>query len=612
MEKHIKKRLTQIIFAVVLLIIALVVTNLFELNFYIEVILFVMPYSVIGYKVLEKAIRNIFRGQIFDENFLMAIASLGAMILGEFTEAVAVMLFYQVGELFEKIAVGKSRRSISELMDIAPDFANKFIDGNWVEIDLDEVEIGDRLLVKVGQRIPVDGAVLSGNSSLNMTALTGESLPIDVGTGEKLISGSINICAPIEMVAESEYENSTVAKILELVENSSSKKSKAEQFIKKFARYYTPTVVILALIIGVIPPIFVGDWSGYLYRAIMFLVVSCPCALVISVPLSFFAGIGSASAKGVLIKGSNYMETLANANYFLMDKTGTITKGSFSVVKINSKKIEKEKFKQIVASIEQYSDHPIAKSIVKSFDVKLIESSCEEISGKGMMGVIENVKYYVGNAKLMSEIVKDFTPVNEIGTVIYLATESELLGELVVADTVKESSFVAMEWFGKNKYKTVMLTGDNEAVAKSVAVEVGIDEYHSELLPQDKVSYIDNLMNTKNPKDVIAFCGDGINDAPSLMRADIGIAMGGIGSGVAIESADIVLMKDDLSSIIKAKKIANKTMSIVKQNIIFSLAIKFGVLLLTTIGMGNIWYAVFADVGVTIIAVLNALRSFRN
>ncbi len=612
MERQIKSRILQIVVAVILLITALVVQSVMELNFYVKLALFILPYLAIGYKVLIKAVRNILHGQVFDENFLMAIASIGAMVLGEYSEAVAVMLFYQVGELFEKIAVGKSRRSISELMDIAPSVANRFNNGNWVEIDPEEVLIGDKLLVKVGQCIPVDGIIQRGNSTLDMSALTGESLPVDVVPNDKLISGSINLGAPIEMIAESEYENSTVAKILDLVENSSSKKSKAEQFIKKFSRYYTPTVVFLALAIAIIPSLFTSDWSGNLYKAMMFLVVSCPCALVISVPLSFFAGIGSASSKGVLIKGSNYMEILAKANVFLMDKTGTITKGSFKVVKINSKIMAEEKFMEILASVEQYSNHPIAKSIIESHKGRLVELTCEEISGKGMVGIYEKVKYYVGNAKLMEEIHPNFTAVETVGTVIYLATEKELLGEVIVSDTVKESSIVALDWFKEKKYKTVMLTGDNEAVANAVANEVGVAEYHSQLLPQDKVAYIDNLMNSKKAKDVIAFCGDGINDAPSLMRADIGIAMGGIGSGVAIESADIVLMKDDLSAIIKAKKIANKTMAIVKQNIIFSLAIKFGVLFLTTAGLGNIWYAIFADVGVTIIAVLNALRSFKN
>lgn len=604
-----KKTLIQIIVNVVILVTVAIIMHFVQMPDYAKIIVYTIFYLEVAYKVLWKAVKNISHGKVFDENFLMAIASIGAMIMGEFNEALAVILFYQVGELFEKVAVGKTRQSIADLMDIAPSFANVYCNGTWEEKELEEVVVGDSILVKMGERVPVDGVITKGDSSLETSALTGESMPRSVKEGDNILSGCVNIGNAFEMKAEKEYSDSTVSKILELVENSSSRKSKSEQFITKFAKYYTPAVVAVAVLIAIIPSLITKDWREWINRALIFLMVSCPCALVISVPLGFFAGIGSASKLGVLVKGSNYLEQLNKANIILMDKTGTITKGSFEIEKINTD-IDEEEFIKILASIERYSNHPIAKSINAFYKGDLYECEVEEISGKGLKSELNGSTYYVGNFDLIDDIDLQAEKVEDIGTVVYMAKDDKVIGYVIVNDTLKDDSAEAINSLKKLGCRIVMLTGDNEKVAKKIADEVGI-EYRAELLPQDKVGVLEEMISNKDKSTTIAFAGDGINDAPSLSRADVGIAMGGVGSEVAIEAADIVLMKDNLSAIVSAKKVAKKTMGIVKQNIMFALVVKFAIMILSAFGIGNMWIAVFADVVVSVIAILNSMRCLK-
>lgn len=604
-----KKTLILIIVNVIILVAVAIIMHFVQMPDYAKIIVYTIFYLEVAYKVLWKAVKNISHGKVFDENFLMAIASIGAMIMGEFNEALAVILFYQVGELFEKVAVGKTRQSIADLMDIAPSFANVYCNGTWEEKELEEVVVGDSILVKMGERVPVDGVITKGDSSLETSALTGESMPRSVKEGDNILSGCVNIGNAFEMKAEKEYSDSTVSKILELVENSSSRKSKSEQFITKFAKYYTPAVVAVAVLIAIIPSLITKDWREWINRALIFLMVSCPCALVISVPLGFFAGIGSASKLGVLVKGSNYLEQLNKANVILMDKTGTITKGSFEIEKINTD-IDKEEFIKILASIERYSNHPIAKSINAFYKGDLYECEVEEISGKGLKSELNGSAYYVGNFDLIDDIDLQAEQVEDIGTVVYMAKDDKVIGYVIVNDTLKDDSAEAINSLKKLGCRIVMLTGDNEKVAKKIADEVGI-EYRAELLPQDKVGVLEEMISNKDKSTTIAFAGDGINDAPSLSRADLGIAMGGVGSEVAIEAADIVLMKDNLGAIVSAKKVAKKTMGIVKQNIVFALVVKFAIMILSAFGIGNMWIAVFADVVVSVIAILNSMRCLK-
>lgn len=601
-----KKTLIRIISAIVLSFVVyfIPVDGIYRL------LLFIVPYLVIGYDVLWSALRNIFHGQIFDEKFLMAIATIGAFATGEYPEASAVMIFYQIGELFQGIAVGKSRKSIAALMDIRPDFANVIRDGNENNVSPEEVSIGETIIVRPGEKIPLDGEIIDGETSVNTAALTGESLPVDKRKGDKVISGTINLSGAIYIRTESTYGESTVSKILELVENSSEKKAKAENFITKFARYYTPAVVISAILLAVVPPLFAGEWSVWINRALIFLVVSCPCALVVSVPLSFFGGIGGASRDGILIKGANYLEVLSKVDTVAFDKTGTLTRGSFSVTAIHPSKISENELIDIAALAESYSTHPVGESIVAAHKGDIDKTrigSINELSGKGISAVIDGKNYYVGNGKLMKEVGAEYHECHLSGTIIHLSQEKEYLGHIVINDKVKEDSREAITELKKlGVSKTVMLTGDNKSVAEKVAGDTGVDEFYSGLLPAQKVECVEKLLS-----DVckLAFVGDGINDAPVLSRADVGIAMGALGSDAAIESADIVLMDDKPSKIPTAIKIARKTMRIVRENIWFSLIIKALILILTAVGFTNMWIAVFGDVGVLIIATLNAMRA---
>lgn len=606
MSRRHKKTLARIILAAVLLVAAHFVPD----NGWWKLAAFIVPYAVIGFDVLWSAFRNILRGQVFDEKFLMAIATVGAFVIGEYTEGCAVMLFYQVGELFQSIAVGKSRKSISALMDIRPDSATVLRDGAEEVVFPEEVQLGEILIVRPGEKIPLDGEIISGNTSVNVSALTGESVPLDKTVGDKVISGSINLTGVITVKTQSIFEESTVAKILELVENSTEKKAKVENFITRFARYYTPCVVIGALLLAVVPSLIFGEWQTWVERALIFLVVSCPCALVISVPLSFFGGIGGASREGVLIKGANYLEALSLVNTVVMDKTGTITKGIFCVSDIKANGISEEELLHVAAHAESFSTHPVARSIVeaygKSIDKSLI-SSVKEIAGKGIEASINGEIYYVGNASLMSEIGVNPNLASVLGTNVYVCRGNEYLGVITINDKTKEDSASAIrEMKRMGIKKTVMLTGDTEDVACAVAKEAGVDEFHANLLPQDKVERVEQLLESG---DNVAFVGDGINDAPVLARANIGIAMGALGSDAAIESADIVLMDDKLSKIPLAVKIARKTMRIVRQNIVFALAVKGAILVLGAFGIANMWTAVFGDVGVMVIAILNAMRA---
>ena len=583
-------------------------------------LLFLPAYFVIGWDVLWKAVRNIAHGQVFDENFLMALATVGAFCTGffgegEYPEAVFVMLFYQVGELFQSYAVGKSRKSISSLMDIRPDYANVERDGKLLQVDPEEVAVGDTITVKAGEKIPLDGVVLEGASMVNTSALTGESVPRQVQPGDDVISGCINQNGLLRVRVTKAFGESTVAKILDLVENSSSKKARAENFITKFARYYTPVVVICALALAVLPPLFLGDWVGWVQKALIFLVVSCPCALVISVPLSFFGGIGGASRQGILVKGGNYLEVLADTEMVVFDKTGTLTKGVFNVTAIHPDQYSESGLLELAALAESYSDHPISRSLKEAYG-KEIDSSrvgrVEELSGRGVRAQVDGKTVCAGNDKLMEEIGVSWHPCHRLGTTVHVAVEGQYIGHIVISDQVKPDSKEAIAALkAQGVKKTVMLTGDAKAVGESVAKDLGLDEVYTQLLPGDKVARVEALLSEKSPKGRLTFVGDGINDAPVLSRADIGIAMGALGSDAAIEAADIVLMDDKPSKIAKAMEISKRTLRIVRQNIVFALAVKLLVLILTPFGLSNMWEAVFADVGVTVIAILNASRALQ-
>ena len=624
MNKKQKKMLTRIVIAAAMLVALhfLPVTGLVRLALYLA------AYLVIGYDILRKAWKGILNGRVFDENFLMAIATVGAFALaiyeksGDYTEAISVMLFYQIGELFQSYAVGRSRKNISELMDIRPDYANIERDGKLEKVDPDEVEIGSTIIVQPGEKVPIDGVVLTGASSLNTSALTGESLPRDVKAGDEIISGCINMTGVLTIQTTKEFGESTVSKILELVEDSSSHKSRSEDFIAKFARVYTPAVCYGALALAVLPPLvrmlFMGlsaQWGEWIYRALTFLVISCPCALVISIPLSFFAGIGGASKEGILIKGSNYLETLSEVKTVVFDKTGTLTQGVFEVTGVHHNKMEEERLLEYAALAECASSHPISKSLQKAYGREIDRdrvSDIQELSGKGIRAKVDGHDVAVGNTKLMALLGVEYRDCHRVGTIIHMAIDGEYAGHIVISDVVKptaKEAIAALKHAGVEK--TVMLTGDAKRVADQVASELGVDRVCSELLPADKVKKVEELLADKGSKDKLAFVGDGINDAPVLTRADIGIAMGAMGSDAAIEAADVVLMDDDPMKIAKAIKISRKCIGIVYQNIIFALVVKFGCLALGALGIANMWAAIFADVGVMILAVLNAIRALR-
>ena len=607
--------LIRIIIAAVLI----VVFSLLPAEGYLRFGLFMIPYLVIGYDILKKAFKGILNKQVFDENFLMAVATVGAILLGDYSEGVAVMLFYQIGELFQSYAVGKSRRNISELMDIRPDYANIEKDGALEQVDPDEVEIGTIIVVQPGEKVPIDGVITEGTSTLNTSALTGESFPRDAKAGDEVISGCINMTGLLKIRTTKEFGESTVSKILELVENSSSRKSKSENFISKFAKYYTPAVCYGALALAFIPPVVLlimgkpAMWGDWIYRALTFLVISCPCALVISIPLSFFAGIGGASNQGILVKGSNYLETLAQTKYVVFDKTGTMTQGVFEVSGIHHNEVPDEKLLEYAALAECSSSHPISKSLQKAYG-KTIDrnrvSDIEEISGNGVIAKVDGISVAAGNTKLMDRLGIAYQDCHHIGTVVHMAIDGKYAGHILISDIIKPHAKEAIAELKKAGIsKTVMLTGDSKRVADQVAGELGIQEVYSELLPADKVSRVEELLNQKSEKDKLAFVGDGINDAPVLSRADIGIAMGALGSDAAIEAADIVLMDDDPLKIAKAIKIARKCIRIVYENIYFAIGIKILCLILGALGIANMWVAIFADVGVMILAVLNAIRT---
>ena len=619
MTKKQKKMLIRIIVSAVLIVALKVVGSFVEINRYLEFALFMIPYFVIGYDILRKALFGIKNKQVFDENFLMAVATVGAIALGDYTEGVAVMLFYQIGELFQSYAVGKSRRNISELMDIRPDYANIEVDGELRQVDPDEVEIGTVIVVTPGEKVPIDGVVTEGESSLNTSALTGESVPREVKAGDEIISGCINLSGVIRVKTTKEFGESTVSKILDLVENATSKKSHSENFISKFAHYYTPAVCYSALALAIIPPIInliIGNQAGFgtwIYRALTFLVISCPCAVVISVPLSFFAGIGGASKAGVLVKGSNYLETLSKTKYVLFDKTGTMTKGVFEVVGVHDNTIDEKHLIKLAAYAESYSTHPISKSLQAAYGKEIDKSrisDVKEISGHGVIAKVDGKEVAAGNGKLMDMLGIKYTECEQVGTKVHIALDGKYAGHILISDVIKPTSKQAIaELKSAGVKKTVMLTGDASDVAKQVADELGIDEVYSELLPDDKVSKVEEYLSKKGEKEKLAFVGDGINDAPVLSRADIGIAMGAMGSDAAIEAADIVLMDDDPLKIAKAIKISKKCLGIVYENIIFALGVKLVCLILGALGIANMWVAIFADVGVMVIAVLNAIRA---
>ena len=578
--------------------------------------LYLVPYLLIGWDVLWKAVRNIAHGQIFDENFLMALATVGAFGTGEYAEAVFVMLFYQVGELFQGYAVGKSRQSITALMDIRPDCANVERDGALLQVDPDEVEVGDTIVIKAGERVPLDGVILEGRSTLDTAALTGESLPREAEAGDDVISGCINLSGLLKVRVTKSFEESTVAKILDLVENAAGKKAKAENFITKFARYYTPSVVAAAVLLAVLPPLLGdGDWSKWFHQALVFLVISCPCALVISVPLSFFGGIGGASRAGILVKGGNYLEVLADTQIVVFDKTGTLTKGVFNVTAIHPDQCDEDRLLELAALAESYSDHPISRSLKEACGKEIDNSrvdGVEEIAGQGVKASVDGVEVWVGNDKLMDAAGAAWHPCHRVGTTVHVASQGVYLGHIVISDEVKEDAAQAIAGLKTiGIQKTVMLTGDAQAVGEDVARRLGLDEVHAQLLPADKVDQVEALLRERTGKGKLAFVGDGINDAPVLSRADLGIAMGGLGSDAAIEAADVVLMDDKPSKIAVAIRIARKTLSIVRQNIVFALAVKLLVLALGAVGLANMWEAVFADVGVSVIAILNAMRALR-
>jgi len=606
------KRLWRIIIGVAVLATAVLLSLN---NEWLQIALFIISYIIVGGDVVKRAVKNIFKGQVFDENFLMSIATIGAFFIGEYPEGVAVMLFYQVGELFQSYAVGKSRKSIASLMDIRPDYANVKKGDELVKVDPDEVQIGDIILIKAGEKIPLDGKVIEGSSMIDTSALTGESVPREVEVGSDILSGCININGVITAEVTKEFGESTVSKILDLVENASSKKSNSEQFITKFARYYTPVVVIIAVFLAIIPPLVIdgATFSDWIYRALAFLVVSCPCALVISIPLSFFGGIGGASKKGVLVKGSNYLEALAETEIVVFDKTGTLTKGVFNVQEIHPEGVSKEELLELTAHAESYSNHPISLSLKRAYSKEIDNgriSDVEEISGHGVIATVDGKKVMAGNIKLMKMMDIPYFKGELIGTIVHVAVNNKYIGYIVIADEVKEDSAQAIkELKAANIKQTVMLTGDNKSIGSKVAKELGLDKVYAELLPADKVEKLEELFSQKSKKGKLAFVGDGINDAPVLARADIGIAMGGLGSDAAIEAADVVIMTDEPSKIATTMKISKKTLKIAHQNIVFAIGIKIIVLILSAFGITTMWAAIFADVGVTIIAVLNAFRA---
>ena len=621
MNKKQKKMLVRIIISLILVVVfsGLPIDEHQKFGTYLRFGLFMIPYLIIGHDILKKALKGIRNKQVFDENFLMAVATIGAILLGDYTEGTAVMLFYQIGELFQSYAVGKSRRNISELMDIRPDYANVEQDGKLEQVDPDEVEIGAIIVVQPGEKVPIDGVITEGTSTLNTSALTGESLPRNAKVGDEVISGCINMTGLLKIRTTKEFGESTVSKILELVENSSSRKSKSENFISKFAKYYTPAVCYGALALAIIPPIVLlimgkpAMWGDWIYRALTFLVISCPCALVISIPLSFFAGIGGASNQGVLVKGSNYLETLAQTKYVVFDKTGTMTQGVFEVSGIHHNEMADEKLIEYAALAECSSSHPISKSLQKAYGKPIDRNrvtDIEEISGNGVIAKVDGVSIAAGNAKLMKRLGISYQECHHVGTVVHMAVDGKYAGHILISDVVKPHAKEAIAELKKAGItKTVMLTGDSKRVADQVAADLGIQEVYSELLPADKVSKVEELLSKKTGKEKLAFVGDGINDAPVLSRADIGIAMGALGSDAAIEAADIVLMDDDPLKISKAIKIARKCIRIVYENIYFAIGIKVLCLILGALGIANMWVAIFADVGVMIIAVLNAIRS---
>ena len=609
-----KKSLIQIIISFILFLIAIAIPFGNDL---INKILFIIAYLIVGLEIVWKAIKNIFRGKVFDEHFLMSIATIGAFAIGEFPEAVAVMLFYQVGELFQDYAVDKSRKSIASLMDIRPDVAYVKRNGKIEKLSPEEVEIGENIVVKPGEKIPLDGTIVEGSSLIDTSALTGESLPREVNVGDKVLNGCINKNGLLTIKVEKEFGESTVSKILDLVENASSKKSKSENFITKFARYYTPIVVMIAVLLAIIPPFVLnlGEFRQWLYRALTFLVVSCPCALVISIPLGFFGGIGGASKKGILIKGSNYLEALSSAEIVVFDKTGTLTEGVFEVQKVEANGISKEELLKYAAYGEYNSNHPISISLRNAYGKEIDQSKilyAEELAGRGIIAKVEGKEILIGNDKLMKEKNISYIHCNEIGTILYVAIDNKYAGYILIADKIKEDSFKAIKTLKQNNIKeTVMLTGDKKEVGEKVASELKLDKTYTELLPDGKVQKVEELMKEKSEKGKLVFVGDGINDAPVLALSDIGIAMGGLGSDAAIEAADIVIMTDEPSKISTAIKISKKTMKIVKQNIIFAITVKVLVLILTAFGIGTMWEAVFADVGVSVLAIINSLRALK-
>ena len=634
MSKKQKKVLRRILIAAVLLIgiqfipfehlwAHVVLFGSFTVSRLLELLVNLIPYFVIGYDILRKALKGIRNKQVFDENFLMAVATIGALALGEYTEGVAVMLFYQIGELFQSYAVGKSRRNINDLMDIRPDYANIEVEGKLTRVDPDEVPIGSIIVVQPGEKVPLDGVIVEGSSTLNTSALTGESLPREVVSGEEIISGCINMTGLLKVRTTKEFGESTVSKIMDLVENASSRKSRSENFISKFAHYYTPIVCYSALALAVLPPLVMlllgsdlgagAIWSMWIYRALTFLVISCPCALVISIPLTFFAGIGGASEQGVLVKGSNYLETLSQAKIVVFDKTGTITQGVFEVVGIHHNTMEEAKLLEYAAHAECHSTHPISTSLQKAYGLPVDHnrvSDVEEIGGNGIVATVDDHKVAVGNAKLMDRLGIPYENCHGVGTLVHVAIDGQYEGHILIADVIKPQAKAAMAGLrAAGITKTVMLTGDASRVAEAVAAEVGIDEVYSELLPADKVEHVEQLLAAKKDNEKLAFVGDGINDAPVLSRADIGIAMGALGSDAAIEAADVVLMDDDPSKIAKAIRIARRCMRIVYENIYFAIGIKVACLILGALGIANMWVAIFADVGVMVIAVLNAIRA---
>ena len=613
MTKKMKKKLIRIIISFILLVLAFIIKLD---NVIISDILFIISYLIVGYDIILKALRNITRGKVFDENFLMTIATIGAFFIGEFPEAVAVMLFYQVGELFQSHAVDKSRKSVASLMDIRPDYANVYRNEETEKINPNDVNIGEIILIKPGEKIPLDGIVVEGNSLLNTLALTGESMPRSVTEGDEVLSGCINNEGILKVKVTKKFGESTVSKILDLVENASSRKSKSENFISKFAKYYTPIVVIIAIFLAFIPPLILDtNFKTWIYRALSFLVVSCPCALVISIPLSFFGGIGASSKIGVLVKGSNYLEALANTEIVVCDKTGTLTEGIFKVQKVNTTDCSKEDLLKYTSYAENYSNHPIALSIKEAYGKDINEklvTKTKELKGKGVIAKVESKEVLVGNEKLMEEYNIDYIKSNDIGTVIYIAIDKKYAGSIIISDKIKDDAYKAVKEFRRNNVKKiVMLTGDREEISKKVSKELKLDNYYAELLPQDKVKKVESLMQEKSIDGKLVFIGDGINDAPVLALSDIGVAMGGLGSDAAIEAADIVIMTDEPSKLANAIKISKKTMQIVKENIVFAITVKILVLILSTIGIATMWAAVFADVGVSVIAIINALRILR-